>query len=81
MDIPWVHTHTWKCVLGHLAGFLLGRPADGPVDGNQAKQGHSELAKANARVRHHKSTSILGGIVALILHARMSEEGSRYVVR
>jgi hypothetical protein len=56
-------TRTWKCVLGHLAGFPLGRPAGGPAEGNLVKQAHSEPGKANARVRRHENTSILGGTV------------------
>jgi hypothetical protein len=53
-----------------LVGFLLGRPSGGPADGNQAKQAHSELAKANARVRCHESTSISGGTFALTQWAK-----------
>jgi hypothetical protein len=32
-------------VLGRPTSFLLGHPANGPAEGNQARQAHSELAK------------------------------------
>jgi hypothetical protein len=57
-------------VLGHLAGFLLGRPPGGLAEGNQVKQAHSELAKANVRVKRYESTSISGRTVAVTEHAK-----------
>jgi hypothetical protein len=69
MDIPWVLTHTETCP-GYLTGFLLGHPTDGPVEGNQTRQAHSEPTKANARVKRYGSTSISGRTVAITRQAK-----------
>jgi hypothetical protein len=78
---------TLKCVLGHLAGLLLGHPMDGQAECNHVRQAQSKPVKTNARVKRYGSTSISGGAVVITRQAKPStltrrdEWGRFYICR
>jgi hypothetical protein len=63
MDTPLVHMRM-NTRLGPPSKRPPGASCSGSAESNQAKQAHSESAKADARVRRHESTSKSGMTVA-----------------
>jgi hypothetical protein len=71
MDIPRVLVRM-KTPLGPPSRHPPRASCGGPAESNQAKQAHSEPAKANVRVKCHESTSISSMMVAPTRQAKPS---------